>query len=53
MDELQIMLKNLQETSGNLHPASTNLPAISSAVGRPSRVGFTNGDFDARTGTVD
>ncbi len=48
-DELQVTLNNLQQ-------ASTNLPAISDAIGleaeRSSGAGFTNADFDARTGTV-
>jgi phospholipid/cholesterol/gamma-HCH transport system substrate-binding protein len=33
MDDLQITLKNLQNASGNVSVASTNLPAISDALG--------------------
>ena len=37
MDELQVTLKNLQHASGNLHLASTNLPAIGEAIGAEAK----------------
>jgi len=37
MDELQVTLTNLQHASGNLHLASTNLPAISEAIGAEAK----------------
>jgi hypothetical protein len=37
MDELQVTLKNLQQASGNLELASTNLPAISDALGNEAK----------------
>ena len=37
MDELQVTLRNLQNASGNLALASTNLPAISEAIAKESK----------------
>lgn len=37
MDELQSTFKNFQSASGNLQIASTNLPAISDALGREAK----------------
>ena len=37
MDELQVTLKNVQNASGNLQIASTNLPAISDALGNEAK----------------
>ena len=37
LDELQGMLKHLKEASGNLELASTNLPAISEAIGQEAK----------------
>lgn len=37
MDELQVTLKNFQNASGNLQIASTNLPAISDALGHEAK----------------
>jgi phospholipid/cholesterol/gamma-HCH transport system substrate-binding protein len=34
MDEIRVTLNNLQQASGNLQLASTNLPAISEAIGK-------------------
>src|SRR5205814_10679789 len=36
VDEFQITLKSLQQASGNLQLASTNLPAISEAIAKES-----------------
>jgi len=37
MDDLQVTLKNVQNASGNLQIASTNLPAISDALGNEAK----------------
>jgi phospholipid/cholesterol/gamma-HCH transport system substrate-binding protein len=37
MDELQITLRNLEEASGNLEVASTNLPSITDALGNEAK----------------
>ena len=37
VDELQVTLKNVQTASGNLQLASTNLPAISEAIGHEAK----------------
>jgi phospholipid/cholesterol/gamma-HCH transport system substrate-binding protein len=37
MDELQVTLKNVQNASGNLQIASTNLPAIGDALGHEAK----------------